>query len=297
MTLALLALPTAAFAAEEDPPTLVRLARHAKAKIRLVELYRGRGDMDGADAVRDYTTIAPSLRVPFARWGEVEVSAQYDVKHYDFDGTSDLVDGTTSGGTPFDALNNYVIRVGSNMRVSENTFWSMGLYSRAKWEEGANLGRATKMGGFGAMGIQLAPQLFIGFGAGTSTKFRGGNTKIGPVWTFHWQIVDGIEFRIRNTSAQLRMRVNERLQVRAISGYSERVYQLQVRGDDFATRLKESSIPAFLQFYWRATDRTQLEFDAGVLINQELETNALDSKQSIDQGVAAYVGFGVRFRN
>ncbi len=286
-----------AIADEGSPPfpTLVRLTEHARANVRLIGIHRARGDMDGADVLRNYAIVQPAVRVPFAKWGEIDISTRYDVKRYEFGGPSDLVDGLESEGTPFEALHNYRIRAGVNLRSSERIFWSIGAFSRARFEEDADLSEATRVGGFAAFGVQINPNLFAGLGVGFQARYHGGNERVVPLWRIQWQLNDRWQFRVDNARVRLRFKPDRRWRIEVVSGYSERVYRLRDRGEDAATRVEERSIPLYGALMWTFDERNRIELDLGVLFDQRLQTNAAGRRQSITQGVAGYLGFGLRF--
>ncbi len=278
-------------------PTLVRLTEHAKASLRLIEIHRTRGHMDGAEALRNYTVVRPAVRLPFAKWGEVDIATRYDNKRYEFAGESDLVDGVESAGTPFEDLHSFRVRMGTNMRSRERTFWSLGAFARAKWEDGADLSQATRVGGFAAFAMQIDPRLFIGLGVALRAQYHGGHERVAPIWRVQWQLTERWQLRIDNARARLRFKPNPHWRFEIISGYSERVYRLRDRGAAAASKIEERSIPLYTTLMWNYSRRTRVEFNLGTLLDQRLQTNAGGRKQSIDQGVAVYLGFGLRFHN
>jgi hypothetical protein len=281
----------------EPPQTLVRLARHVKLNMRFAQVHRARTGMDGADAVREYTIVNPALRVPYAKWGELDISVRYDVKHFGFGGASNLVSGSLTDGTPFNDLHNYAVRLGTNMRMSENSFWSMGLYSQARWETGANVDNATRWGGFAAVGVQVAPRLFIGLGGGFRNKLHRETYDFGPVWRIRWQATELIDLSLKNTLARVRLKLTKKVTLEFLSGYSGRVYQLKNRGDESASKVEESSIPVTFGLLIQQGKQLRYELTAGVLLDHKLQTNAGRSTQTIDQGAAVYLSFAVRLRN
>lgn len=198
---------------------------------------------------------------------------------------------------PFNDLHNYAVRLGTNMRMSENSFWSMGLYSRAKWETGANVDNATRLGGFAAVGVQVHPRLFIGLGGGLRKKLHGGTYHFGPLWRIRWQATERLDLSLQNAIARVRLKLTNKVRLQLLSGYSERIYQLKNRANESASKIEESSIPVTLGLLMQRSNQLRYELTAGVLLEHKLKTNAGSSSQTIDQGAAVYLSFGVRFRN
>ncbi len=299
-TSAILLVGTAAGAAagaEDQPSIRIRLVDHAKLQLRLIQLYQSRSQMDGADLIASETILRPTLRVPYAKWGEIDLSTRYDVRHYDFDGRSNLVDDENSPGTPFESLNAYRVRLGTNIRISEKLFWSAGAISRAKWESGADVGDAMRLGGFMAVGVQPAPRIFIGIGVGVRKRLHGGDLHFAPLWRIKWQILEGVDLLVENLTNRIRIDLNRQFLLQLIVKLEERTYQLRDRGGDRPTELEEQKIPVRLRLVWRTNDHYRVEFDLGAYFEQRLRTNAADTVQSIDQGTTLFVGIGVRFRN
>jgi len=288
---------SAALDAEDQPSIRIRLVDHAKLQLRLIQLYQSRSEMDGADLIASETILRPSLRVPYAKWGEIDLSTRYDVRHYDFDGRSNLVDDEISPGTPFKSLNAYRVRLGTNIRLSEKLYWSTGAISRAKWESGADVGDAMRLGGFMAVGLQPVPRIFIGIGVGVKKRLHGGDLHFGPLWRIQWRILDRVDLLVENLTSRIRIDLNRQFQLQLIAKLEERTYQLRDRGGNHATEFEERKVPVRLRLVWRANDHYRVEFDLGAYFEQRLRTDAADTHQSIDQGTTVFVGVGVRFRN
>lgn len=282
--------------APERPRALVRLTRHVRARLQLIEQYQSRSNFDGADVIGTYTILQPSVRIPYARWGEIDVSTRFDVKHFDFDGRSDLVSDSTKSGTPFDPLYAYRVRIGTNVRIGENTFLTLGGITRARWEQGADVGDAVRIGGFAGIGLQLHPRLFIATGAGAQKKLHGGSFAFGPIWDLRWQLTDNLRFQLRNFTYRFRLDVSRQLDVILFGRVFERTYQLRDRGGDRATRLEERSYPVLVRFEWRLPSRHRLGFQLGAFFDQSLRTNAGGRRQSIDQGTVLFAGVSLGLR-
>jgi len=285
----------------EEPAPSPRLLQHlvdrTRVRVRLRPEFVFAIDPSGADARLATTRGYLRLRVPLSKRAEIDTQLRIANWNFDFDGESELITGSERSGTPFGELYDARLRMGTNFQISDAWFATSGMFVRTDWEEGADLGEATRGGAYGGFAWQPSPNFFLGLGIGLQSKLGGDGVSAVPLAELRWKVREGTRFVIRNRAARIVQRVAENATLEVVTRLEARRFRLEERngaasGEDLEWRL----VPIFLRYRVKPAEWLRIDLEAGASLNQRLRSKDGDRHHTIRDSASPLFRFEIQTR-